>query len=136
VPGIRSDVAEGEEPASGPCMKFVVDAHLPAGLAAVLVAAGHEVVHTSQLSEENKTTDAEINELSIREQRVVVTKDSDFYHSHVLHGKPWKLLLVRTGNIRTRELKQLFEVHLPAITTALATHSLVEIDRQRVRIVR
>lgn len=136
MPRIRGVVAESKEPAPGPGMKFVVDAHLPVRLVAVLAANGHEAIHTSQLPEENETTDAVINELSIREQRVVITKDSDFYHSHVLHGKPWKLLLVCTGNIRTRELKQLFEAHLQIITTALATHSLVEIDRQQVRIVK
>jgi len=30
------------------------------------------------------------------EMRVVVTKDTDFYYSHLLHGRPWKLVLVRT----------------------------------------
>jgi predicted nuclease of predicted toxin-antitoxin system len=34
----------------------------------------------------------------MHDQCVVVTKDTDFYHSHVLQRKPWKLLLVRTGN--------------------------------------
>jgi predicted nuclease of predicted toxin-antitoxin system len=52
-----------------------------------------------------------------------------------LHGKPWKLLLVRTGNIRTRELTTLLERHLPAIVTAFETNSLVELDRQRVQVV-
>jgi predicted nuclease of predicted toxin-antitoxin system len=66
---------------------------------------------------------------------VVVTKDSDFYHSHLLHGKPWKLLLVRTGNIRTRDLKMLFQTHLTAIAAALEQNSLVELDRQKVQVV-
>lgn len=71
--------------------------------------AGHDAAHTRQLTDQNRTHDEVINELSLREQRVVVTKDSDFYHSHLLHGKPWKLLLIRTGNVRTRELKALFQ---------------------------
>ena len=82
-------------------MKFLVDAHLPPGLCAVLQPAGHDAVHTRQLAAQNRTTDEVINELSAREQRAVITKDTDFYHSHLLHGKPWKLLLIRTGNIRT-----------------------------------
>jgi len=32
---------------------------------------------------------------------------------------PYKLLLVRTGNIRTRELKDLFQRNLPAMIAAL-----------------
>jgi predicted nuclease of predicted toxin-antitoxin system len=116
-------------------MKFLLDAHLPPGLCAVVQAAGHDAVHTLQLPAQNRTPDEFINELSAREQRVVVTKDTDFYHSHLLHGKPWKLLLVRTGNIRTRELKMLFERHLPAIAAALDQFSLVELDRQTVKVV-
>ena len=116
-------------------MKFLVDAHLPPGLCAILKAAGHDAIHTSGLAAKNRTPDEAINDLSLKEQRVVVTKDSDFYHSHLLHGKPWKLLLVRTGNIRARDLKTLFQTHLPAITGALDKNSLVELDRQTVRVV-
>jgi len=116
-------------------VKFLVDAHLPPGLCVLLQKAGHEALHTSQLPESNLTGDPVINELSVREQRVVITKDTDFYHSHLLHRKPWKLLLVRTGNIRTRELKSLFEQNLPTILASLDKHSLVELDRQSIRIV-
>jgi len=116
-------------------MKFLVDAHLPPGLCAVLRAAGHDALHTSQLAARNRTPDEVINALSMREQRVVVTKDADFYHSHLLHGTPWKLLLIRTGNIRTRDLRTLFEQHLPAIIAALEQNSLVELDRQAVKVV-
>ena len=114
-------------------MKFVVDAHLPPGLCGLLEAAGHDAIHTSRLTAQNRTPDEILNELSFREQRVVVTKDTDFYHSHLLQGKPWKLLLVRTGNIRTRDLKALFQTHLSAIVAALEQNSLVELDRQKVR---
>ena len=101
----------------------------------MLQNAGHDAVHTHQLAAQNRTSDEVINELSAREQRVVVTKDTDFYHSHLLHRTPWKLLLIRTGNIRTRELKTLFEQHLPTILTALEQNSLVELDRKAVRVV-
>ena len=80
-------------------------------------------------------TDEVINEIPARDERVVVTKDTDFYHSHLLHQKPWKLLLIHTGNIRTRDLKTLFEQHLPTILTALERNTLVELDRKSVRIV-
>jgi predicted nuclease of predicted toxin-antitoxin system len=62
----------------------------------------------------------------------VVTKDNDFFYAHLLRGQPWKLLLVRTGNISTHELRELFVRNLPAIEAALQTHSLVEIDRAQV----
>lgn len=116
-------------------MRFLVDAHLPPGLCDTLQKALHDAVHTRDLPAQNRTTDEFINELSIREHRVVITKDTDFYHSHLLHGKPWKLVVVRTGNIRARDLIDLIAAHLPAIEAALESHSLVELDREEVRVV-
>ena len=116
-------------------MKFLVDAHLPPGLCAALQAAGYDAVHTRQLSAQNRTPDEVVNELSLREQRVLVTKDSDFYHSHLLHGKPWKLLLVRTGNLSTRDLKRLVQAHLPKIIESLEANSLVELHSHSVHVV-
>ena len=66
-------------------MKFLVDAHLPPGLCALLHAAGHDALHTTGLPAHNQTSDRVINELSATEQRVVISKDTDFYYSHVLH---------------------------------------------------
>lgn len=76
-----------------------------------------------------------INELSLKEGRVVVSKDTDFYYSHLLPRKPWKLLLVRTGNMSTRDLKRLFETHLPAIIHLLEANARVELRRQSVQVV-
>lgn len=59
-------------------MKFLVDAQLPARLAWFLADAGHDAVHTSELPEGNRTTDARITALADRDDRVVVTKDRDF----------------------------------------------------------
>jgi predicted nuclease of predicted toxin-antitoxin system len=116
-------------------MRFLVDAHLPPGLCVTLQTAGHDAVHTRQLPAQNLTTDDAINTLSVQEQRVVITKDTDFYYSHLLRGEPWKLLLIRTGNIRTRDLTALLARHLPAIITALQHNSLVELDRQSVQVI-
>ncbi len=116
-------------------MNFLVDAHLPLGLCALLKAAGHDAIHTCQLPAKNRTSDQFINELSIKEQRVVITKDTDFYYSHLLYRRPCKLVLVRTGNIRAQELKNLFELQLPTIIQALTNNSLVELDRVAVQVV-
>ena len=83
-------------------MKILVDAQLPRRLVALLVRAGHDVIHTLDLPLGNRTIDTVINQLSLSEQRVVVTKDADFVDSFLLRQEPWKLLLVSTGNIRFR----------------------------------
>ena len=72
-------------------MKFLVDAQLPWRLVSRLREAGHEAVHTLDLPLANRTPDSIINELSVREGYVVVTKDADFVNSFLLQGRPHKL---------------------------------------------
>lgn len=113
-------------------MKFLIDAQLPRRLASRLRERGHDVVHTFDLPEANRTTDREINEISIRESRVVVTKDSGFVDSLLLRCQPFKLLLVTTGNIRNTDLMDLFLSNLESIVNALATYDYVELSRSAV----
>ena len=57
-------------------MNFLLDAHLPRQLAVRLRELGHDAIHTLDLTHANRTADHEINDLSVRELRVVATKDS------------------------------------------------------------
>jgi len=115
-------------------MKFLVDAHLPKRLAIQLSAAGHDVIHTLDLPLRNRTPDAVINEISLAEQRIVVTKDADFRDSHLVNGKPYKLLLVSTGNINNNELLGIFEQNLERIIAAFESYSYIELDRHHLTI--
>lgn len=116
-------------------MKFLIDAHLPPGLRRVFAALGHEALHTQDLPDQNATRDADINQLSMQDNWVVVTKDTDFYFSHLLQGRPWKLVLVRTGNMRLSETISMFERHLPQMISALASCTLIEMDRQSLSVI-
>lgn len=113
-------------------MKFLIDAHLPRRLVLRLRERGHDAIHTLELPRANKTTDREINELSIRESRIVATKDSDFVDSLLLRHQPFKLLLLTTGNIRNEALDHLFLANLDSIVHALATHDYIELSRSAV----
>lgn len=62
-------------------MKFLVDAHLPRKLAIQLKEAGYDTRHTLGLPQANRTTNQFINDLSLAEERIVVTKDADFVDS-------------------------------------------------------
>ena len=109
-------------------MRFLVEAQLPRRLAQRLCDCGHDAIHTLNLSRANRTTDREINELSIRESRVVVTKNSDFVDSLLLHRQPFKLLLITTGNIQNTALEHLVFKNLDSIVHALTTHHYVELS--------
>ena len=50
-----------------------MDAHLSPGICALLQSAGHDALHTRQLPAQNQTPDQAINDLSVREQRVVIS---------------------------------------------------------------
>ncbi|HEX3552610.1 MAG TPA: DUF5615 family PIN-like protein [Thermoanaerobaculia bacterium] len=110
-------------------MKFLVDAHLPRRLAYLLRDAGHDAIHTSDLALRNRTPDEVVNQVSLADERLVITKDADFVSSHLIQGKPYKLLLVSTGNIKNSELLQLFEQNLESITAAFEHHTYVELGR-------
>jgi predicted nuclease of predicted toxin-antitoxin system len=86
-------------------MNFLVDAQLPRRMTAWLATAGCSAIHTLDLPDANRTTDEQINDLADKEQRVVITKDADFVDSHLLRGRPPKLLLISTENISNRDLE-------------------------------
>ena len=109
-------------------MNFRVDAQRPRRLAYRLRDAGHDALHTLDLAAGNRTTDAEINELSTHGSRVM-TKDTDFVDSYLLFHRPHKLLLIPTGNIANADLEDLFVAHIPAISTAFESYDYLELTR-------
>lgn len=113
-------------------MKFLVDAQLPQRLIAQLKQTGLAAIHTLDLPDGNRTTDRIINELSIKEQYVVVTKDSDFVESFLLRQEPWKLLLVSTGNVRNEELQKLFASSVERIIQGFDVFDFIELTRTSV----
>lgn len=110
-------------------MNFLVDAQLPRRLARLLTAAQHDAVHTLELPRGNRTPDQELCEICRRENRVLVTKASDFTNSFLLRREPPRLLLVSTGNITNDELEALFRTHLVEIVNAFGSSDFVELDR-------
>ena len=110
-------------------MRLLVDAQLPLRLAKALQALGHDVTHTTGLRNGNRTPDVDIARIADSEQRIVVTKDSDFLDSHQLSGTPNTLLLISTGNIRNDELIALFLARIDQLGDLLTPGTLVEMSR-------
>jgi predicted nuclease of predicted toxin-antitoxin system len=108
-------------------VRFLVDAQLPARLARQLATAGHDVIHTSELPNGNRTTDDELVAVADAEDRIVVTKDRDFRNDHLLRHAPRRLLVVTTGNITNKALTALFARHLDAVVAALEEVRFVEL---------
>jgi predicted nuclease of predicted toxin-antitoxin system len=59
-------------------MRFFIDANLPQKLALNLRAKGYDAFHTDDLPNKERTTDEEIRKFAMEQERIVITKDSDF----------------------------------------------------------
>ena len=113
-------------------MKFLVDAQLPKSLSIWFKEKGIDSIHTSELPSKNSTTDQAINNYSLNEKRIVVTKDADFLQSYKLNGKPYKLLLVSTGNITNQKLKEILEKQIENILLMFEENSCVELTCENI----
>jgi predicted nuclease of predicted toxin-antitoxin system len=115
-------------------VKFLIDAQFPKRLSRLLQAAGYDAVHTCDLPLQNATPDEAINKLSVQEQRILISKDADFYNSFLLRQQPYKLLQVTTGNITNQELEALFIANLPQLIELFQQHSLIELSRNEITV--
>ena len=113
-------------------MKFLLDAHLPPSLCQIIERRGHGALTTRDLPCGNGSSDEQIRTFAEPHDWIVVSKDKDFYYSHILSQNPRKLLLVRCGNLRLRDLLALFEQHIIEIEAAFQKGDLVELFSDRV----
>jgi predicted nuclease of predicted toxin-antitoxin system len=109
-------------------VRFLVDAQLPPRLAIQLIDAGHDVVHSMELPDGNRTSDVELATIADREDRIMVTKDRDFEVSHLLGSPPGKLLLVTTGNVANSALLELFASAMDDVEEAFVHSRYVEVS--------
>jgi predicted nuclease of predicted toxin-antitoxin system len=111
-------------------MKLIVDAQLPTKLCEVLNELGLESIHVDELPKGDQTPDWEIIKFADHENLFVVTKDFDFYHSHMTLGKPKRLFLITTGNLKNRQLFNLFRNNMLIIKNALNRSVFLELSNE------
>jgi len=109
-------------------MKFIVDAQLPKTLSDFLKEKSYDSKHTLDLPERNKTKDAQIAKLANEENRIVISKDTDFLGSYLIKSEPKKLIVIKTGNIPNSQLLTLFEKNLKTIILMISRSNLLEIS--------
>ena len=89
-------------------------------------------MHTIELPQANLTQDEFIRTISTAENRVVITKDTDFLQSFMVKRIPAKLLLVTTGNITNNELLAIFSSKKDILLAALQTYDMVELNTNEI----
>ncbi len=115
-------------------MKFIIDEQLPLLLCDWVRAKGHDVVHILTLGGAASVSDSNINTLSMTEKRVVITKDEDFFNSYVFQKQPYKLIYITTGNIKNRDLLNIFREKFDKLLALISEHDVIEINRVYIKI--
>ncbi|TAK41244.1 MAG: hypothetical protein EPO28_08890 [Saprospiraceae bacterium] len=96
-------------------MKFIVDTQLPPRLSKFLSGKGFDAIHTTRFPDGHLLDDEAIRRIAKAEDRIIVTKDSDFFDHYLVKGAPPCVLLFRMGNLSNKELLVQFEKHLPQV---------------------
>lgn len=116
-------------------MNFLVDEQLPESLCRFLLSKGFDAVHVNTLRSGQKMPDMDICERSMKESRVVISKDSDFLKRFLLLREPHKLLFLTTGNIKNSDLLLLFEANFPLILRELTHNNVVEMNQRAIVVI-
>ena len=96
-------------------LRFLIDTQLPPKLRFIFEGFGGDAIHTTHFPEGHLLDDSTIIELAIQENRIIVTKDSDFQDNFLLKGSPPKVLLIKLGNISNKNLFIVIETHYSSI---------------------
>lgn len=115
-------------------MKFLVDEQLPGLLAEWLQSKGHDAIHVATLFTGTRIPDGFICRRSMDEQRIVISKDVDFFNTYFIKRQPYKLIYVTTGNLKNRQLLDLFRNSLHELIATLEVHQVVEVNHQSIRV--
>ena len=116
-------------------LKFIVDTQLPPKLATFLSYKGFDAIHTTFFPNGHLLRDQEIRGIAIQENRIIVTKDSDFFDGYLTKGAPPQVLLLQFGNIKNDELIAFFEQECSPIEALFESGAeLVLFDRTRLTV--
>ena len=96
-------------------LRFIVDTQLPPSLSDIFRSKGFDTTHVVDYPLGALMTDNEIISIAKKENRIIVSKDFDFFDYFLLKNYPPAILLLQLGNIKNRELFNFMENHLEAI---------------------
>lgn len=96
-------------------MKLLLDANISWRLVKLLQEKGIDSVHVEQTFLPVPATDRSVWQYALTENQIIVTNDEDFLNMSNLYGFPPKVILIKTGNMRTAYLVDLIIKHYSAI---------------------
>jgi predicted nuclease of predicted toxin-antitoxin system len=114
-------------------VRFLIDECLPARMAELLRAAGHDCTHVNELGLGGQP-DEQIMATADRENRILVSADTDF--GELLANAPVlapSVILLRRTDKQARSLAAVVLANLGQVTDDLAAGALIVISDTRIR---
>ena len=115
-------------------IRFLVDTQLPPSLAKFFKKKGLNATHVINYPLREFTSDQEIIRISTKEERIVVSKDRDFFDHYILKGYPPSVLLLQLGNIKNHDLFSFLDYNFDVITKLFTDNpqSLVLLNQRKI----
>ncbi len=116
-------------------MRFLIDNALSLFFAHELRKEGHDVLHVRDVNM-HKCSDDEIFDFSQKEERIIITADTDFgtILSQRNDSFPSVIIFRRTKSCKPLELASLLLTNLNDIQESLSSGSVIIIEDKRIRI--
>jgi predicted nuclease of predicted toxin-antitoxin system len=115
-------------------LKLLVDSALSPLIASGLKSAGHEAVHVRDYAMQSATDD-EIFERAAREQRILLSEDTDFANILALRNQTHpSVILLRRGPRKPSDQLALILANLPTLEDALREGCVAVIESDRIRV--
>jgi len=92
-------------------MKLLIDANLSWRLIKLLSNEFSKIDHDDQCGLSTPAKDIEIWNWALNNEALIVTNDEDFYYFSLQKGFPPKVVLLRTGNQRTKAIAEILIKH-------------------------
>jgi predicted nuclease of predicted toxin-antitoxin system len=116
-------------------VKLLLDANLSPRVARLLKEAGHDAIHVADIGLLT-AADPDILRTAAKEERILLTADSDFGALLALGSlaSPSVLLLRSADHLRPNEQAELIAANLPQIAEDLKKGAIVSLTRDRLRV--
>ena len=64
-------------------------------------------------------------------KRILITKDSDFYHSFIIKKEPFKLIFVKLGNTSKNDLLKIFSDRFSEIISGIERENMILLNKEQ-----
>jgi predicted nuclease of predicted toxin-antitoxin system len=96
-------------------MKLLVDANISWRLLRTISQHFPDSVHVDSITPEIPLKDLDIWNFALEHNYMILTNDEDFFELSMFKGYPPKLIILRTGNVSTRNLSRVLINHIQEI---------------------